>query len=460
MIAGEPDKSSPRSTEQAMRAIGLLFEPGDVIEIRALHVDRGPTRTGVTYAGYFQFDAGDEIVHALASLDGRADGIYVVLNQVNPALIARAKNRLQAGLKNTTSDADIIACRWLYVDVDPVRPAGISASEQERQAALERAIRIRQFLCARGWPEPVYADSGNGAHLLYHLPDLPLDRAKSLVEQCLKALDARFSDTVVKVDTATANASRICKLYGTMARKGDPTPERPHRLSRVLEEPETLTPVSLDALEALAAEVPALPQSPNQHRGPVGRLNSPAGGFDVQQWIDQHRLDVEGPEPWKGGLRWVFPTCPWNGEHRNRSAFIIQFPSGAISAGCLHNGCKDNDWRTLRDLVEPGWRSERYQRGSEVANLEWEPPIPFDQFNLPPFPTSVFPSWLRTFVEAEATATQTPPDLASMLALSVLAAACAKRVRIEVKAGYEEPLNIYTVTALPPGNRKSAVLST
>jgi len=44
-----------------------------------------------------------------------------------------------------------------------------------------------------------------------------------------------------------------------------------------------------------------------------------------------------------------------------------------------------------------------------------------------------------------------------MLALSVLGAACAKKVRIEVKAGYQEPLNIFTVVALPPANRKSAV---
>ena len=52
-----------------------------------------------------------------------------------------------------------------------------------------------------------------------------------------------------------------------------------------------------------------------------------------------------------------------------------------------------------------------------------------------------------------------PPDLVSMLALSVVATASAKRVRIEIKPGYQEPLNIFTVTALPPGNRKSAVFT-
>jgi replicative DNA helicase len=50
-----------------------------------------------------------------------------------------------------------------------------------------------------------------------------------------------------------------------------------------------------------------------------------------------------------------------------------------------------------------------------------------------------------------------PLDLACMLALSVIAATCAKKVIVLVKPGYTEPVNIFTVTVLPPGNRKSAV---
>ena len=89
----------------------------------------------------------------------------------------------------------------------------------------------------------------------------------------------------------------------------------------------------------------------------------------------------------------------------------------------------------------------------------WEPPVPFHQFNLPSFPTEALPDWLRAFVEAEATATQTPVDLACMLALSIIGASCAKKVVVRMKEGYFEPLNIFTVTALPPGNRKTAVFS-
>src|SRR5262249_2345527 len=69
------------------------------------------------------------------------------------------------------------------------------------------------------------------------------------------------------------------------------------------------------------------------------------------------------------------------------------------------------------------------------------------------------PSWQQQWVEAEAIATQTPPDLAAMLTLSACGAAIARRFRGIIRRGWSEPTNIYTVGALPSGERKSAVLA-
>jgi replicative DNA helicase len=88
-----------------------------------------------------------------------------------------------------------------------------------------------------------------------------------------------------------------------------------------------------------------------------------------------------------------------------------------------------------------------------------DPPIPFDEFDLPTFPTKAFPQWLKDFVEAEAEATQTPVDLASMLALSVCSAGLSKKFVVEGSPGWLEPVNLYTVTALPPASRKTSVFS-
>src|SRR5207244_3408139 len=86
--------------------------------------------------------------------------------------------------------------------------------------------------------------------------NLPNDGdSRKLAERCLKALDLRFSDGVVGVDLTTFNAARICKLYGTLACKGDSTPERPHRVARILEAPEDLVvaPRVLQGNGAIAA---------------------------------------------------------------------------------------------------------------------------------------------------------------------------------------------------------------
>ena len=211
-----------------------------------------------------------------------------------------------------------------------------------------------------------------------------------------------------------------------------------------------MTPVAITLLEGLALDARYV------------QASTPAAYLDIKAWIVAHGLDVEGPEPWKGGRRWVFRTCPWDSSHTNRSAYLVQFANGTIAAGCHHNGCKGKNWHALRGLVEPGWRSASERTSGAEGHRDdcrWEPPIPFHQIALPAFPLAALPGWLQSFVEAEATATQTPVDLARMLTLSVIAACCAKKVAVRVREGYVEPVNLFTATALPSGNRKTAVFA-
>ena len=117
---------------------------------------------------------------------------------------------------------------------------------------MARAIRLD--LTGKGWPQPIYADSGNGAHLLYRI-DLPAKDA-GLVERCLKPMAEGYADyAMVKVDTATANPARIWKLYGTLARKGHSTADRPHRLARLVDVPERVEVVPVALLEGLASTI-------------------------------------------------------------------------------------------------------------------------------------------------------------------------------------------------------------
>lgn len=89
----------------------------------------------------------------------------------------------------------------------------------------------------------------------------------------------------------------------------------------------------------------------------------------------------------------------------------------------------------------------------------WSPPATFRRASVPEFPTSCLPDWLRAFVEALSIATQTPMALAGALALAVVALTIARRVRVEIRAGWIEPTNLFTATSMAPGNRKSAVFA-
>lgn len=74
-----------------------------------------------------------------------------------------------------------------------------------------------------------------------------------------------------------------------------------------------------------------------------------------------------------------------------------------------------------------------------------------------PLPVHQFPPALQAHVNSVAGATQTDPDMASILGLLSISAAVAGKAVVRVKEGYSEPLNIYGTAVLSPGTRKSAV---
>ena len=335
-------------------ALAALFS-GGVVEVRALG-------DYATHSGYFDDFA--KLADAAEALDTDPEvrGIYVTLNAVDPALLARRANRVKMRLSRsdaTTSDADILRRRWLPIDLDPVRPSGVSSTEEEHAAALRRADAIALWLDEQGFPHPVRADSGNGAHLLYAI-DLPNDDG-GLVKGVLATLDALFSDETVTVDTANFNAARIWKLYGTCSRKGDNTPERPHRRARLLSVPEEREIVPADRLRAVATRLPV--EAPATPKG---------SKIDLAAWLSEHGISVRTTKPWQGGTLHVLEDCPFSTAHHD-GAFAVQFPSGAVYAGCHHASCGGGKqrWPELREKYEP-----KRKRKEEVPPPPPKPPSP------------------------------------------------------------------------------------
>ena len=219
-----PVIAMPEVPSDLERFVTLLWRPGDVREVRI------PT-PGRTDSGYF--DSPASLVAAVGSLDGRQN-LYLTVNPVAPELLSPSGNRIKPRVRSTTADAQIVERRWLPIDIDPRRASGTSASDAEREAALEVTRRVWTYLAGLGWPEPVTAMSGNGYWLLYPI-ELPNDAAsKAIVDGVLAHLAARFGTDRVSIDTTVSNASRIVAMIGTLKVKGDATADRPHRRSGLL----------------------------------------------------------------------------------------------------------------------------------------------------------------------------------------------------------------------------------
>lgn len=213
----------------------LLFAADQVVELRALKVKRGSGKPH-TEAGFFGPDSLLEMARLALDVSRFAKGVYYTMNPIRPELRARRATRLEwAEEGDLTKDKDVLSRRWLLIDVDSVRDPHISASDEEKAIARDTALAVREHLRVKQWPDPILADSGNGFHLLYRV-DLPAADG-GCIERILKSLAAKFDTPQVHIDTCVHNPGRICKLPGTLARKGDNLPPRAHRRAKLLEVP-------------------------------------------------------------------------------------------------------------------------------------------------------------------------------------------------------------------------------
>lgn len=368
---GHEASASPqaRKREQIRLALDTLTGPDQVVELRIPKVDGRPR----TDAGYYDGDL-QPLIDDAARYDasGRAPGIYVTLNPVSPDLLARSANRIQEWSREATSDDHILRRLWFPIDIDPTRPTGISASDEEHAAAHATAANVAAWLADElQWDAaPIVADSGNGAHLLYPV-DLPNDiEVTEIMTGALRALAGIFDNDECTVDTGNYNASRIWKLYGTKARKGDDVEARPHRYAHILSAGNRDSLISPSQLAALAAMAP---ETPTQARSSNTGGNLPA--FDLAGFVDRHSAELnpsaeKSTPPW--AIKWRI-DCPQNADHAG-DAMLAQRENGPIVAQCSHNSCSWK-WQDLRARLDPAPAADpQYTNGTGPAAQPTKPP--------------------------------------------------------------------------------------
>lgn len=323
------------------KAIEQLHPSGELFEVRIISSDKRKKPS----SGYFK--SVETLLEALKLYDLRNTNVYITLQQINSALFSRQQcNRFVAGA-NSTGDHEVSGYKWLYVDLDPERPSGISSSKEELEKSFALAKKINVFLKNYGFEDPVKAVSGNGAHLLYRIALANTQENEDLIEKCLKALSMMFDTDDVKVDTSNFNQSRVCKLYGTLAQKGSNTPERPFRMSRIIGEARDAKITDKSFLEKLANELPQ-----EEPAKPSAYNNYKPSEFDVEEWMDRHGIRYNA-RPWNGGTKYILDECPFDHGHKAPDAMVTKAASGALGFKCLHNHCQDYHWKELRLKFEP-----------------------------------------------------------------------------------------------------------
>jgi P4 family phage/plasmid primase-like protien len=360
-----------------------FFEPGEVVEIRAI----GPKKSkDPAWEGYVKGIPGivagycssaEDFERLAKSLEKAGfEGIYFTPNPVQPSLLARANNRLVANLKNTTSDRDVLYLRWLLVDLDPNRPSGVSSTDEELAAAKKLAEKVAKWMEGEmGFPKGHRAMSGNGWHLLYRLPDLENNEEnQELVKKCVLALAERFNDSQVSVDGKVFNPARIFKLYGTTARKGDPLQDRPHRRAVLYGDPEAGKPADMESIEILASLAPEASPRPAPPGSQTDHSGNGLGPMDLERYLSDHGIEVIKVKDDGRVKRFILSQCVFDPNHRRGESSICQSDNYPyLTYQCYHDSCRGRKWKEARVLISGDENLGHYCEGYNPRGRRRQP---------------------------------------------------------------------------------------
>lgn len=343
----------------------LCKDGKELVEIRAID-----PMTNKVYSGYFK-DI-DTIISQLQSFDNC--NIYWTLNDIDESCYSRTqRDKMLPKVKESTSDRDILGYRFILIDIDCERSAGVAATDEELNYAKKKANEVYAFLRNESFSEPLIICSGSGVHILYrvHLKNTP-ERQK-LVKSFLDALGMLFSDEKVHIDGVVGNLSRISRMPYFVNRKGSNTKERPHRMAYIVKAPNTLETTDPEYIERIAALLPE-PEQPtkdNHYRT--------ASEFNINEFLDKYKIKVAKRIKTAQCEKIVLAECPFNPNHKAPDSAIFVFPNNAIAFRCLHASDSHYTWRDLRLLFD----KTAYDRN--IYNEYVHKRNYYGQYNPPPF---------------------------------------------------------------------------
>ena len=337
----------------------------------------------------------DQHAAALSALNQQGAGVFVMVNQGD--LKGRAAVNVQR-------------VRAAFVDLDG--------------APLESVLQC-------GMPPHIVCDTSTGRHHAYWLvSDCALQDFKPLQQK----LATKFGG-----DPSVNDLPRVMRLPGFYHCKGAPTlttvrsiDTRPPYTLAQLNSGLVLAPIAQSVNDAALGGVSIAPDITEPC--PEGQRNTRLARL-AGRWISERKSYEE----------LIAVASDWN-----RRCCLPPLDDTEVRAVCTSIWQKND-----RSHSQP-----QQSLTTAPADLSgWEEPIYFDEYATPDIPASLLPGVYGKFASALSEATETPEGMSVFAVLGSLSAATAKRFAVNPIPGWVEPLNIYTLVALPPANNKSLVLN-
>lgn len=336
-----------------------LRDGNQLTEIRLISND-GRTASGI-------FDNIDNIISAI--LPYTQDwNVYYTINRLKDDVRGLPQyNRIIQRPKQTCNDNTIAVRDYVCVDLDSVRLSGTNATDEQIAYTKKKANEVYQFLRDMGMNAPCVVFSSNGVHLYIKCAMLNTEGNTKLVKRFLQALSMLFSDEHTDIDVSVHNAGRIMRLPSSYSCKGNTMDtSRPQRLCKFVKIPADYKVNDIAYFQKIADLYPEEDVRPSREN------NYSTERFDLDAFLDKHKIAVKKIESVAGGKKYVLEHCVFNDQHRNKDAVIFQRDSGALAYVCLHASCSHYTWRDVRLKFDP----TAYQYRDSYPQRKFEPSKP------------------------------------------------------------------------------------
>ncbi len=206
-------------------------------------------------------------------------------------------------------------------------------------------------------------------------------------------------------------------------------------------------------------------QESTPHRPGNGRR------LDIEAYLAAHNRPLHGTKALDNGATIYFTDCPGDPNHNGREAGIIQFPTGAVTFQCKHDGCKGFGWAQARKTISGDAKLEPWMiggnggTGQEIECTAADPEglarscaavlrdvAPPEQFDI-----SVLPPILADYVRDLARTTVADPMLLTQSVLATTSAFLKKRAYMPEGIDAFQKLypNLWMLSVCPSGSFKT-----